>query len=163
MCFCTGVVQGKQVLELGCGTGVVGITMACLGAHAVLTDRSSTLDQTRHNVNCNCQLIDAKGGTAEIADLEWGVQQSVKPFNCQHVDAIVGADLIYAQKDIAPLVATLSMLLTNSLNPDVYIAHKDRHASVTRQFLDQLEAIGVHLSHVENVGAVTVYKSVFLG
>ena len=75
--------------------------MACLGAHAVLTDRSSTLEQTRSNVEDNFQLISAHGGSAETIDLEWGVDS----LNCKHIDAIVGADLIYAAKDIAPLVA----------------------------------------------------------
>jgi methylase of polypeptide subunit release factors len=31
--------QGATVLELGAGTGVVGVSMACMGARVVLTDR----------------------------------------------------------------------------------------------------------------------------
>lgn len=30
--------KGKRVLDLGCGTGLLGIYLGCLGAHVVLAD-----------------------------------------------------------------------------------------------------------------------------
>ncbi len=35
---------GLHVLDLGCGTGLVGIYLACLGAHTVMADVPSVRD-----------------------------------------------------------------------------------------------------------------------
>ena len=45
---------GKTVLELGCGSGLLGVILARLGAHAVLTDGSApTLANCMHNLHLN--------------------------------------------------------------------------------------------------------------
>eukprot|EP00795_Rhopilema_esculentum_P014743 gene14743-5849_t len=42
--------QGKNVLELGAGTGLVGIVGYLLGANVVITDTKAALEITRENV-----------------------------------------------------------------------------------------------------------------
>ena len=45
---------GKRCLELGCGSGLLGVILARLQAHAVLTDGStSTLENCMHNLAIN--------------------------------------------------------------------------------------------------------------
>jgi hypothetical protein len=53
-----GGLSGKRVLELGCGTGVVGLAAAALGATAVhLTDLEYVLENTRANARTNAHLF----------------------------------------------------------------------------------------------------------
>ena len=48
--FPEGFWRGKQVLELGSGCGVVGLRLASLGAHVVLSDVPNVLELTKRNV-----------------------------------------------------------------------------------------------------------------
>jgi hypothetical protein len=56
-CFPEGHWQGKRVIELGGGTGMLSIFVALLGAHVTLTDRAEYLDLMRLNVLLNAELI----------------------------------------------------------------------------------------------------------
>lgn len=163
MCVCVCVfapalVHGKRVLELGCGTGVVGLTAACLGAQAVLTDRSSTIVQTQRTIEDNQALLEAAGGSAMAAVLEWGAEGPLQPQVEQKLDVIVGADLIYARRDIAPLAATLDQVLQQSPICNVIIAHKHRQDGISRELFDHLQQLGLSMLplHVDN--AITVYQ-----
>jgi len=64
---------GATVLELGSGTGVVGITAACLGARVVLTDGAEALLPVMEaNVARNARRMAAAGGACSVAPLLWG-------------------------------------------------------------------------------------------
>lgn len=54
--------RGRQVLELGSGTGIAGIAAALLGAHVVLTDRAGTLPLLQSNVHQHAEAISQAGG-----------------------------------------------------------------------------------------------------
>jgi methylase of polypeptide subunit release factors len=54
------IVRGKRCLEVGAGTGVVGITVACLGcAHVELTDLPEHVPVLEANIQMNREAIDA--------------------------------------------------------------------------------------------------------
>ena len=50
---------GKRVLELGAGTGLVGLTLAAFGADVVLTDLPDAMPLLRHNVSHNLTTVRA--------------------------------------------------------------------------------------------------------
>lgn len=101
------LIEGRAVIELGSGTGFVGLSLAKLGASRVLlTDLPQRLPLLRRN-------IDANGGDGLPVDttaLAWGATVAVEP----SWDLIVATDVTY-DADLVPLLAsTVSALLRRS-------------------------------------------------
>ncbi|KAL3699378.1 hypothetical protein R1sor_017400 [Riccia sorocarpa] len=67
-----------RVLELGSGTGMVGIVAACLGAHVILTDLPHVIPNLEYNMELNRGAIQAAGGSVESRVLSWGVEEDIK-------------------------------------------------------------------------------------
>ena len=64
-----GLLSGRVVLELGAGTGVVGLAAAALGARRTyLTDQAYTLEYLRRTVSRNSHL-----SGVEVMELDWYV------------------------------------------------------------------------------------------
>ena len=117
--------KGVSVLELGSGTGAVGLFAAALGpsrvlltdgSHGLLKLQASNLERTR-------QLIPSETGVM-IEPLLWGSQPL--PHGPWHY--VLGADLTYMYDPDAhtALVATLAELLSSRSPPRVLLAHEHR-------------------------------------
>lgn len=52
---------GRRVLELGAGTGALGIAVAALGGDVVLTDLPDVVPLTRQNVQLNTASFSDRG------------------------------------------------------------------------------------------------------
>ena len=156
MTVCAVLVQSKKVLELGCGTGIVGITAACLGARALLTDTEAVVQHAQQNVDRNVSCINEGQGLAECAALDWEASLTSSLLLTPY-DVAVGADLIYAAKDIGPLVETLSNLRQHSRDVLIILAHKERNLDVLQKLIAQLNSIGVVMQIVHKAGAISLY------
>nr|GMC80106.1 protein N-lysine methyltransferase METTL21A [Ipomoea batatas] len=66
----TVVLQGKKVVELGSGCGLVGCISALLGAQVILTDLPDRLRLLKKNVEAN--LYGDVKGSATVTELTWG-------------------------------------------------------------------------------------------
>mmetsp|Transcript_52435 Transcript_52435/g.94173 ORF Transcript_52435/g.94173 Transcript_52435/m.94173 type:complete len:284 (-) Transcript_52435:53-904(-) len=106
---------GKHVLELGCGTGYVGLIAAALGSHVTLTDRPPLMPLVKENIVKN-GLQD----TAKALSLEWGSSVA-----CDHMDTIIMTDCVYQLDRIPSLVQTLEALAPK----EIWFANAERGAN----------------------------------
>ena len=93
---------GKSVLELGAGTGLVGLVAACLGANVTLTDLKEVVPLLTDNIERNRTVIE---GRAEGMILKWGVETKLGI-----PDVILMSDLVYYTEALEPLCETLTEL-----------------------------------------------------
>ncbi|EJD01274.1 uncharacterized protein FOMMEDRAFT_110963 [Fomitiporia mediterranea MF3/22] len=96
---------GKNVIELGSGTGLVGLVAASSGASRVwITDQAPMLDIMRENVTLN-----GLGDTTHVVEYNWGFPKpDALP---SRADLILAADCVYFEPAFPLLVATLCDLV----------------------------------------------------
>lgn len=128
--------QDLKILDLGCGTGIVGITCLELGAKNVtFTDRIKT-DSFEDNIEQYQKNCSELGRKLEFFEYDWN---EPLPSDFPLVwDVIVSSDIMYDEKCLLPLLHLLPSL-TFSL---MIIAYKRRHDDAERQFLDTLNHHG---------------------
>ena len=114
-------------MELGSGTGLVGLVFAACGASVVLMELDAALPLLQYNVNANEAAIGASSAvTAHTAtppprvySLPWGEPLSKEissviaeegPF-----DIVVGADVVYGEELFAPLLETINLVCCSEL------------------------------------------------
>ncbi|KII93969.1 hypothetical protein PLICRDRAFT_49966 [Plicaturopsis crispa FD-325 SS-3] len=147
----------KNVLELGCGTGVLGIVCASIqhlygtegsGGSLCLTDNNEeVLGRCRANVGLPCNLSSRR--EVECSQLEWG---DIPAALTHDADIILGADIVFDPELIAPLVETLHSLLNAPLPGDsarvAYVALTVRNAGTLDMFTNTA-AESLHLKRVD--------------
>lgn len=122
--------RGQRVIEIGSGTGFVGIALARLGAKSVvLTDKHSQLPLLRRNIEHNrrppqvgeCDWITS----VEVAPLCWGGGWSDEAPHLSapaSFDWIICCDCVYPGVSSEPLVVTLLELLETNPEATVLLA-----------------------------------------
>ncbi|KAG7222365.1 hypothetical protein INR49_016320 [Caranx melampygus] len=98
--------QGKEVLELGAGTGLVTIVASLLGASVTSTDLPEVLSNLRANVMRNtrgrCRQM------PEVEVLSWGFNlERTHPTCIYRYDYILAADVVYHHDFLPELLATM--------------------------------------------------------
>lgn len=127
---------GVRLLELGCGTGIVGMACWLRGAASVtMTDIPQMLPLVRANVLANFgDRGDGKLPEGITLDEHiWGsdVRRFGRPF-----DVVVGSDCLYDGKAMPGLLRTL--LAVTNRNSVIYLVYKRRLEDRERPFFDQL-------------------------
>ena len=128
--------SGLRAIDLGAGTGLVGLTAAACGADVVLTDLSECLDTLRINAAANASTIAALGGgRVDVMPLRWG--DTLAAQRCRDVgsdgrgfDLVLCGDCMYHTGD-APeqLVDTVRGLLASqpgAIAPTVLVSNERR-------------------------------------
>ncbi|KAL6086339.1 hypothetical protein STEG23_000137 [Scotinomys teguina] len=117
--------RGKKVIELGAGTGIVGILAALQGGDVTITDLPLALEQIQDNVRTNMP----SGGRAKVCALSWGIDQHGFPGN---YDLVLGADIVYMEPTFPLLLGTLQHLCGS--HGTIYLASKMREEHGTESF-----------------------------
>ena len=146
--------QGLNVIELGAGTGALGLSIAAMGANVTLTDQASfifpatlrhddarklqtrsLLDLLKINVQQNIQHTHHSGSDqqqqakeVQVREMLWGDDDAMLAgLPCSTYDVIVAADVLLfkdAQKDLLCSLRHLSEYRTI-----IFIEHTDRSSN----------------------------------
>ncbi|KAJ7638533.1 putative methyltransferase-domain-containing protein [Roridomyces roridus] len=116
--------QGKNVLELGSGTGLVGLVAARLGGTVWLTDQAPLLNIMRENVALN-----DLSSLCTVAELNWG---EAIPTEIPQPEVILLADCVYFEPAFPLLVQTLCDLVKE--DTEVLFCYKKRRKADKRFF-----------------------------
>lgn len=138
---------GCRVLELGCGTGLVSLCLACLGADVVATDIPQCLDShTRPNVATNLERLGPEQvrGSVDVRELTWG-QTPLDEFG-QDWDLVVASDVIYRAEHVPLLLDTLRGVLGPRATG--YVAYDLRGREGVAAFLAQVGDAGLRVRQV---------------
>lgn len=141
--------EGAKVLELGSGTGVMGISLAATGAQVVLTDLPSLVDNaTRPNICLNQTLsthdkeapswmkgsdpIPLNKGWAGTASLDWTkpLSDKVKSMSLD-AELVVACDCVWLRSMLQSLLDTVQALFENTTckSPTLLLSFQRRDTS----------------------------------
>lgn len=114
--------KGKHLIELGCGTGAVGIAAAMLGANVLLTDQAQLQDLIDQNRQfCLQKNPSVLSRALQSRELDWGKHQVSEEF-----DFVVVSDCVLPKLyPIEPLVQSIDTFCTN--NTRVYMSYEYRY------------------------------------
>ncbi|KHG04629.1 Methyltransferase-like protein 21A [Gossypium arboreum] len=125
------VLQGKKVVELGSGCGLVGCIAALLGAQVILTDLPDRLRLLKKNVESN--LRHGVRGSAAVKELTWGDDPDndlIEP----PPDYVLGSDVIYSEGAVVDLLDSLTQLCRPQTT--VFLSGELRNDTVLECFLE---------------------------
>ncbi|KAM7401933.1 hypothetical protein PAMP_017210 [Pampus punctatissimus] len=148
--------RGRRIIELGAGTGVVGIVAARLGADVTLTDLPVALPQLQANVSANMPSSGWPSAPPTVLPLSWGKDHMDFPSDW---DLVLCADIIYLQETYPLLVETLAHLCKSGAV--VYLSSKMRKEHGTQGFYEEYlpTRFNVKLVHRDNKQNNNIYRA----
>lgn len=146
--------RNRTAIELGAGTGLVGIVAALLGADVTITDRSTALPILESNVKEN--VPQHLHGAVRVSELTWG--EGLARYPAGSYDLILGADIVYLEETFSALLHTLEHL--SSENTEVLLACRIRYERDER-FLSMLgNRFSVQEVYYDRQKDVHIYRAV---
>jgi protein N-lysine methyltransferase METTL21D len=145
-------VEGKDVLEVGAGTGLVGIAAALLGAKQVyVTDLEYSNGNLKENIRLN-QPITADHNVmlpVEAKILDWFHPEAFEFWTCDESeimwipDIILASDVVWIESLVMPLVQTLDFICTKAVTkqkipPVILMSYQRRSKLVEDQLYGAL-------------------------
>lgn len=147
-----------QVLELGSGTGLVGLAMAALGADVVLTDLPSIHENLARNATDNATTTEKHGGSTRTGTLDW-----TQPTSCEvYTDGLVtetleaatskfpvilAADSLYSPEHPRMLVDTIAAWLSSDADSQVIaeFPYREAYLPEIKDFRQRMECLGLQI------------------
>ena len=133
--------RGARVLELGCGLGLPSLAAALAGGRVLATDWSpQAIELLRENAERN-------GAELELEIVDWASPAPL--LERAPWDLVLGADLLYERRNVAPLLELLPPLLGE--RGELWLADPGR--APAEDFLAAFERLAEDAD-----GPVTVYR-----
>ncbi|KAK9721274.1 Methyltransferase-like protein 21B [Basidiobolus ranarum] len=130
-------VKGKKCIELGAGTGLVGLVTWTLGGKVTLTEIADLVQHTQKNVELNVATLTTKPSTLlkediEVKTLTWGNEIQLNDLSAPY-DVILGSEILYLHEFHKDLLKTLRLL--SGPKTEIYMVYKQRGLGEEKFFL----------------------------
>ena len=146
--------ERPDIVELGAGTGIVGLAAACAGAsRVVLTDLPAAVPALRKIIRDNDAVLKAAGAEVEVQALTWGNLDQVYDVAPEGCDLVLGADLLYNPENFDALLGTL-LELAQIREARVLIATEQRWENVNEEWERALARSGFEVVQPPSTAAV---------
>jgi predicted nicotinamide N-methyase len=137
-----------KALELGSGTGLVGLSLAILlGTSATihLTDLPAIVANLTHNVSLNADLLGETRAQVTTGVLDWSVVPEQAPENSERYDIILAADPLYSPEHPKWLVQTIERWLSRGLDARVVVEMplRDAYLPQVEEFRRRMGEVGL--------------------
>ncbi|XP_069828353.1 EEF1A lysine methyltransferase 3 [Dendropsophus ebraccatus] len=141
----------KKIIELGAGTGIVGILVSLLGGRVTVTDLPHALPQIRKNVSVNV----SSDHIPNVSALSWGIDQVHFP---QDYDLVLGADIVYLKETYDLLIQTLQHLCGPQTT--IFLSSKMRKEHGTVDFFQNIlpQYFNVEIVKRDSEDDINIYK-----
>lgn len=138
---------GKTALELGCGTGVAGLSLALLGYDVVLSDLGAEqAEATKANIAMNADRIAAAGGSARYVELDWRklpARETLGSF-----DLVVSSDVVWHESLCPPFANAVAWAASGPGFGEFLMGHKIRDEESIVLFESEMARIGRSVTKV---------------
>ena len=141
--------EGANILELGAGVGVVGCSLAAVGAHVLMTDLPTLVDNslepnlernrdaTPSDKTCptwlepNGARIGQGWAAATAVDWKQPLDEQLSKEQSEHVDLIIASDCVFLVGMLRSLLDTVATVFERSLSrqPSLLLSFQRRDAS----------------------------------
>lgn len=122
-------VKNRRILELGSGTGFVGLVAAALGGDCLMTDLPEMVPLIKRNLFKNIPLLQGAGSAKAF---EWGSDMSgLVSHTDKGFDIVLAADCIYYKESLNAFIKTIEDLSSHSnegTKTEIFISYEDRES-----------------------------------
>jgi hypothetical protein len=139
----SSLVKDKTVIELGAGTGVMGMVCKFLGAQSVFLTDHDTISINHMNGDCERNSV-----TAYIKRLDW-YKPSIADWDLSAQLAsseglvIVAGDVLYKDVLLDPFFSTVVLLLQQQAGSVLYLCHIPRAGVDYARVLAKADSVGL--------------------
>mmetsp|Transcript_19966 Transcript_19966/g.26355 ORF Transcript_19966/g.26355 Transcript_19966/m.26355 type:complete len:255 (-) Transcript_19966:409-1173(-) len=181
-CLCSTLrecVEGRRLLEVGAGVGLVSVVASLLGAQQVVaTDCDpALLDIIRQNIRNNCSQpseVEGLEGTAcstvipqvesflwesdddmeRVASLFKNIEETSGQEEVKRLDSILCSDIIYNSEVIDAFEGMLKRFF-EILNymPEIIIGYEERYYDEEQRFFKEMEKVGYVIAKISSNSA----------
>jgi predicted nicotinamide N-methyase len=150
--FITKDWDSVDVLELGCGPGLVGIYLGLRGAKCVLTDLDNVVELAQRNVEHNFKDIESRssyGLAPTVVCYDWNAEEAdISQDLRKSFDFIVASEVLYEKCNFEALLQVIDRHSTDTTR--VYMSYQIRTGGEFEYCKETLSALGFSVGLVES-------------
>lgn len=151
--------KNKRIVEIGSGTGIVGLQLCALGGNVTLTDREEYLELINYNIRKNQNVLI---GTAQAKTLFWGDELNNNDKDFQNLDFVIVANCVYHSIELDQLIQTICNLCPENSQTCLLCCYELRNDGIRKlvnEFHEKLIEKNFSVQYIEQKDFRTKYQN----